>query len=261
MRMSDLIACEIEYLKCCCRVFEDNQVIRCQDDHMPDMHHHNFTWIKETVNDEELKNIIEGELRSCSEHKDFCLIRCRIPISSSLPERLFHKPDLSTAAEYYLADISGMPKQETGQTGNLIKFTGGGMAEDLLKLDMEHDGEILGHDFCIRRASRRKDIYLSNKGVDSYIYYVNGEPVGNCDLFLRDKFGKIENFAISPQKQRKGYGTAILLKIMGQAYQEGGLFVYLETERDGTAKEIYMKNGFRKVYEFTDLFFQFRDLS
>ena len=58
-----------------------------------------------------------------------------------------------------------------------------------------------------------------------------------------------------PQKQRKGYGTVILNTLINIANEKNVNTIYLETDESGTAKKMFEKCGFAKVYEFTDLFF------
>jgi len=131
------------------------------------------------------------------------------------------------------------------------------MLEDILALDLEHDEESIGRDFCTRRVYRRKDVYLSEKGVDSYICYHNNKPVGNCNLFIHNNIAKIEDFAVSPIHQRKGFGTTILKNLIEIAFEKGATIIYLEADEEDTAKEMYQKCGFYKVDEFTDLSFEF----
>ena len=131
------------------------------------------------------------------------------------------------------------------------------MIDDLLTLDLEHDEESLGRDFCTRRVYRRKGIYLSNEGVDSYICYHDGKPVGSCDLFVHKDTAKIEDFAVSPNHQRKGFGTMLLKTLIEIALNKGVSVIYVEADEDDTAKEMYKKCGFYKVKEFMDLSFSF----
>jgi spore maturation protein CgeE len=75
-------------------------------------------------------------------------------------------------------------------------------------------------------------------------------------MFIYEDTAKIEDFAVTSQKQRKGYGTAILKALTEIALEKNVSVIYLETDEDDTAKEMYKKRGFYKVGELTDLIFK-----
>ena len=258
--LNKIIECEIEYLKCFCKSNEQPDFIRFQDNLMPDMYYHNYTWVKSINNDNALLKLIESEITySKSAGKNSCLIRCHIPISNSILTqlaRLTHKPKVSVSG-YYVFDVSNLPNLNKVKDCSVVKVENDEMVEDILMLDLQHDEEELGRDFCTRRVYRRKDIYLSDEGVDSYICYYNNEAVGNCDLFIHNGAAKIEDFAVSPQSQRKGYGTTILKSLIETALKRNADIVYLETDEGDTAKEMYRKCGLFKINDFTDLLFNF----
>ena len=76
-------------------------------------------------------------------------------------------------------------------------------------------------------------------------------------MFINNSIAKIEDFAVSPRHQRKGYGTTILKSLIEIALDKNVTIMYLETDEDGTAKEMYKKCGLFKVNDFTDLLFKF----
>jgi spore maturation protein CgeE len=99
-------------------------------------------------------------------------------------------------------------------------------------------------------------VYLSDKSLNSYVCYHNSEKIGTCDLFLYDGIAKIEDFGIIPKHQRKGYGTTILKYLIDTAIKEDSHTIYLVTDEEDTAKEMYEKIGFTKIGEKTDLLFR-----
>jgi len=253
--LNKIIRCDIAYIKCFCEASEKQDFIRFQDKLIPDMYCHNYTWVKNVKDDSTLIQLIESEIiHSENMGKDFCLIRCHVPVNNSILTQLPYAPEASVSG-YYIFDVSNLPRLKKIKESCVIKVDKAEMLEDLLKLDLEHDEESLGRDFCIRRVYRRKDIYLSNEGVDSYICYDNNTAIGSCDLFIHNGTAKIEDFAISPQNQRKGYGTTILKSLINIALDRNAPLVYLETDEGDTAKEMYQKCGFSKINDFTDLLF------
>lgn len=252
--MEKIKACERKYIECFSKATKHHDFIRFCDEMIPDMHYHNFTRI-ESNNNSPLIEIIEREIsHSRNLNKVFCLIRCHVPVNESVLALLSHKPEVSISG-YYLFDLSFLPNLNSVANCSIRKVNKVEMLEDLLHLDLLHDGKSLGKDFCTRRIYRRKNVYLSDEGVNSYICYAGGEAVGNCDLFIFEDTAKIEDFAVAPLKQRKGYGTAMLRAMIEIALKKNATTIYLETDVDGTAKEMYEKCGFSKIYEFTDLHF------
>jgi spore maturation protein CgeE len=252
----NIVECELEYTKCFSEDYENNNVIRFRDDQLRDMYDHNYTYIKETQNDSEFKRIIEDEvlLRLSGKHK-FCNIVLNSVASNPLLSTLGFKPELSTIG-YYAFDVSQLPVLPALPGCSIKKVKSQEDIQDILYCDLQHDEEILGYDFCIRRAYRRGKVYVSDQGVDSYICYHNGDVIGNCDLFIHRGIAKIEDFAVIPSYQRKGYGTTIIKELIRIAIESDAHTVYLLTDEDDTAKEMYRKIGFKKIGERTDLFFE-----
>jgi len=250
-----IMRCERKYAECFCIASEQQDFTRFRDALIPDMYYHNYTWVKNAKDDLALIRLIEDEI-NCSKRtgRDFCLVRCPMPVSKSILAQLSHTPEVAMSG-YYLFDISDLPKLNSTAQCSIHKVDKPEMVEDILRLDLEHDEDSLGGDFCTRRVYRRKDVYLSNEGVDSYVCYDSDGAVGSCDMFIFGDTAKIEDFAILPRKQRKGYGTAILKILIDIAIKRNATTIYLETDTDGGAQQMYLKCGFSKVFEFTDLIF------
>jgi len=256
--LDKVINCEIEYVKCFCHANEQKNYIRFQDDLIPDMWYQNYTWIRNAHDDTDLIKIIETEIsHSKNMGKEFCLIRCHVPVNHSVLKSLHDKPEISIAGYYVFDNFFDLSKLFKAKDSIVAKVDKEEMLEDILMLDLEHDEESIGIDFCTRRVNRRKDIYLSDKGLDSYICYHNNKAVGNCDLFIHNGIAKIEDFAVSPSHQLKGYGTTLLKTLVEVALNKNVTVIYLEADEEDTAKDMFQKCGFYKIDEFTDLSFDF----
>lgn len=252
----EIIECELEYTKCFSEFSENEHIIRFRDNQLNDMYYHNYTYIKDVKNEIDLKNIIEDEISlKLPEEGDFCNIILSSVISKSLLSRLEVSPKISTNG-YYSFDISQFSRLNDLSGCTIKKVSNQEMIEDILYCDLQHDEENLGKDFYTRRSYRRGKVYISDKGVNSYVCYHNGVIIGNCGLFIYKGVAKIEDFAVIPRYQRKGYGTTILKELIGIAIKENCHTIYLVTDEDNTAKEMYHKIGFNKIGERTDLFFK-----
>jgi len=250
-----ILTCEIEYTKCFTEVAETQSLTRFRDDLLKDMHYHNFTLIKDGSSDDKLYDLIQGEI-SYRKDSGFCNIVSFVPISNYLVQKFEIRPQVSVNG-FYLLDISkhSVPNNKEGCA--ISKVHDANTLSEIVRLDLEHDGDSLGVDFCTRRANRRGKVYLLDEGVNSYICYDNGEAIGSCDLFINEDVAKIEDFLVSPAKQRQGYGAFILKSIIEIALNRGASTIYLVTDEEDTPKEMYLKYGFRKIGEKTDLLFNF----
>ncbi|PAB60326.1 GNAT family N-acetyltransferase [Anaeromicrobium sediminis] len=251
-----IIECEVEYSKCFSEFCENENIIRYRDNQLNDMYYHNYTYIKKPISEIELKHIIQDEISlRLSEKNNFCNVILNGIVNCSELSTLKYKPEISTNG-YYLFDVSYFSRLNVIDGCIIKKVDHQEMVDDILFCDLQHDEKRLGKDFCKKRCYRRGKVYVSNKGVNSYVCYHNGDIIGNCDLFINNGVAKIEDFAVIPTYQRKGYGTTILKSIIDIAIKENSHTIYLVTDEDDTAKEMYEKIGFNKIGERTDLFFQ-----
>lgn len=141
------------------------------------------------------------------------------------------------------------PKWNTLNRYLIRKLADYSMVEDLVSLDLIQDSETYEKDFCQRRATRIGQASLSEIPVDTYICYDDKIPVGSCELFLYNGIAKIENFAVSPEYQRRGIGTTILKYMIDIALLKKAELIYLSADEEDTAKEMYKNLGFEKVSE------------
>gem|GEM_PF-208435 len=232
--------CEIEYSKYFSKAEETADFIRFTDKALPDMYSHNYTLIRGG----NVTAIIAEEMR---QKRDFYKFDCHVDVGKTAEDA-----EVSILG-YYVYDPS---KPFNAKACDVRKIDSPEALEDNLFIAIENDAEILGVDFCKRRNARRGKVYLAEGGVNSYICYDEGETIGVCDLFIHKNTAKIEDFQVSERHQRKGYGSAILKNMIDTATKAGATTIYLVTDEDDTAKEMYTKLGFSKVYQHTEILYR-----
>ncbi len=252
--MQKIIRCEHAYSKEYCIVYENDNLIRFTDVLLPEMRDHNYTYIK---NKSALRKIIESEIDLANaKGQDFLKLVIDIDGYS------FEFPDLAldyslNKIGYYRFDISKADNIKSEKTAVIKKISQEKMIEDIIFCDLEFDGDLSRKEFHTKKNKRRGEIYLADNQLDAYICYDGNNVVGICDLFLHEKVAKIENFLVIPRYQRQGYGTFILKKMIDLALENGAKVIYLITDEDDTAKEMYEKLYFDKVGERLELVFKF----
>ncbi|WP_105616311.1 GNAT family N-acetyltransferase [Vallitalea okinawensis] len=234
-----------------------HEVIRYYDDKLPDMYMHNFTFIKEGVSKESIRNIILDELnRRKTEKADFLRVDCNFSIDAEIIESLPQAPDVEIYDFMYIEPKMG--EHLHGNEGAIIKKA---ISEKVLKegkdVDILANQSNMGTEFAHRRIERKSEIYnQQDSGIDLFVCYDNDIPVGNCELMLHNDIAKIEDFDILESHQRKGFGTSVLKHLLKEAHQHGVRYAYLLTDSGDSAKEMYKKCGFKKVGVKTELFFE-----
>jgi len=124
---------------------------------------------------------------------------------------------------------------------------------DIIQKDIETDGEMLGEDFCTRRTLRKGNVHENNENIDNYLLYYNNELIATCELFIKNGIAKIEDFGVLEKHQRKGYGTTLLKHVVDKALEKDVETIFLVADEEDTAKEMYLKLGFSKKYEYSEL--------
>lgn len=206
---SRIINCEMEYYKCFALSRINRDIIHCYDDKLKDMYYHNFTYISNIVPITNLEEIIKDEIsKKKAQESDFCNILIDVDYRL-LPTMIFDNPVSVTINGFYSFDLSNISILKTVDSVSMEQVTDKKRLEDVLYCDMQNDEIAVGKDFCTRRCYRRGEVYLSEKGVNSYVFYDKGTVIGVCDLFIHDKVAKIEDFAVIEQYQRKGFDTVI----------------------------------------------------
>lgn len=256
LKNDKILKCEYEYIKCFSEYYENENIIRYHDDQIKDMYGHNYTYIKKADDIVELQDIIQEEidLRKSKNHS-----YCNIYINSNLDCTQINIPGFSTEVSktgYYIFDTSNLSRFRSIEGCTVRQAQTQEDLGDILYCDLQNDGERIGIDFCERRCSRRGTVYLADGGVNSYVCRHNGESIGTCDLFIYNGTAKIEDFSVVEKHQRKGYGTVILKDLINIALEENCHTIYLATDEDDTAKEMYQKLGFSKIGELSNLFFK-----
>lgn len=249
---------EIGHMELYCKSETMGSYVRFADDEIRDMYSHNFTYVLDGVSDEAFHEIISKELEyRKKDGKRYLRIVTETMVDDEFLASLPIKPEVEYM-EYYGIQSSVYPMIKT-RDGVAVKA-----AKDPLTMehgrfvDVAANYEDMEMEFAIRRIDRKSKVYSNNKEpMDLYVCYDGHEPVGNCELmFDRDNgIAKIEDFDILKIHQRKGYGSTVIHHLLKVCHEQGIEDVYLLTGKDETAREMYMKLGFKKLGERMELMF------
>ncbi len=254
--MYKLIDTEITYVKCFSEYFSKDNMIVFLDDNLPDMYTHNYSLIKEVISSHEIVEIITKEIqRRKSEKKDFLQIEIDLQVSKEVLEELTIRPQV-TLLDYMVIEANQYDTLGGNEECEIIEAREEKVLKDGIQVDILANSPCMGNEFAWRRIDRKAEIYQSEKPLSLYVCYHKGEPIGNCELFLNGTTAKIEDFDILEAYQRKGFGTSMLKYLIKRAKEQGSELIYLITDHDDTAKDMYAKCGFKLAGQKTQLHFQ-----
>ena len=245
-----IIELEEQYHEAFCTKANDGAITRYEDLQIRDMHSHNFSLIQEELSSDELLQVIEAEkARRVEADQDFLMLRYNWKVEAAdLPEEL--QAGLAVMEYYRLPkkSVDLLRERDDVEVIGLSDF----LLEDAKELD-ELCEENESKDFTNRRFERRSRVYLSDQGPDQFLALLDWMPVGTCDYFTGNGACMLEDFVVDPVYRRQGIGTTILKRLARRAFSEGNDLIFLTCDSREPAREMYIKLGFEKIWETTEL--------
>lgn len=104
--------------------------------------------------------------------------------------------------------------------------------------------------------SRREfELYLDMPGVNVYLAYAGGEPVGYASFTEYDNWAHLDRIAVTPPWQGRGLGAAQLSHILRLMKGLGAEYIALSTQLSNTqSHKLYERFGFTRTNENMDFF-------
>lgn len=247
---------DIVYTKKFAEYYENNDIIRFYDNSLQDMYMHNFTFIKSNACKDNFRKIILEELEQRKfENANFLRIEFNFSIEDDF---IYNLPVIPQVTKYnYLYIDPKMGNYLTENEGCIItKALSEEVLKDGIEVDVLANQLAMGIEFARKRIYRKSEVYKElNSNLDLYVCTYNGISIGKCEFMLNNDIAKIEDFDILKNYQRKGFGTSVIKHLLEEAKNHCVEFVYLITDSNDTAKDMYKKCGFKNAGEKTELFF------
>ncbi len=239
-----MLETEFKYIKCFSDYAEQQKYIIFTDKKLLDMYMHNFIFLKESMEMEELRNFIENKLsemqKSSNEHLH---IMMDYGMKWDALKNLIQEPEIT---EYCFMAIEpkDFKKLKVKDDCIVLKADTLEILYDGYKADVQANKVAMGEEFALKRSKRKMKVYKENPHLNLYVCYKGKEPIGKCELFIKDGIAKIEDFDIIEEYQKQGYGTSMLHKLLKESLTAGADIAYLITDNFDTAKDMYKKCGF-----------------
>lgn len=243
---------ENEYLRFYAAAEEHDRYVRFADNLLPSMYSYNCAVLKEKLSAAEVHEQIGALLAEATEHAARHLYIVLHPNHSFAANPREAEAFEVSSLLYMTVPFDEFRGAKPNASCEVCEATTPALRDDAMICDIADSvmgGEAhVDYGFAYRRAARkrlafeRRAPYLSQ-----YVAYLDGVPVGKCEVSLHGDIVRPESFAVLPAYQRKGIGTAMLDKIVEDGKTRGCKEMFLVTDPNDTAKEMYRKLGFRTV--------------
>jgi spore maturation protein CgeE len=253
-QLNEFLKTDRIYIEKCTSKNEKEFFIEYFDDKIPDMYTHNFLYLKNKIEDEKLIDLIEKEIAIRKNEKtDFLRIEIDFDYNTEIFNKLSIKPDVSIIDYMYIETENFNDIKNRNDA--IIKVAHDEKTmQDGIEVDIIANSKNIGKEFAEKRINRKAEIYRDSI-IDFFVCYNNNLPVGNCEFMINKDIAKLEDFDIIESYQRKGFGSSVIKYLLKEAFLKGVKYLYLITEADDTAKEMYKKCGMKKIGEKMELFF------
>lgn len=254
-----LIDSDLEYIRCFSEELEKEQILRFSDCKLEEMYANNITVLKESFSNENMVKIINKEIKERKKaHKRFLVVELQGRITKDVLRAIKIKPTLISELDYMIIDTKKYKGLKCNPDCQFIKVNSEDEYKKLVDFSILDNAPYMGKAFSRDRINRKVLVYKEkNKGIYSYLCYNNNIAVGSCEMFIKGKIAKIEDFGVLQSYQKKGYGTTMIKHLLMEANEKGLTFAYVVTDSNDTARNMYKKCGFLKVGEKTQILYSF----
>jgi len=252
-----VIEIEKEYKRLFSTTVENEQYITFTDTLIHDMYSHNFTYV---INPQEetltplLQKLIDERVESKS---DFLQVEFDSEIDFDYSS-LSRKPRVSKT-DYMIIDLQSLPAFKYNINTVVKLADNDDVMNDGIEIDVLANGPVMEFEWARKRINRKALAYRKEGNLYFYVAYSKGEVIGNCEMLISGDVVKVEDFDIFEDYQRKGHGSAFLHRLMQKAIHNECKYMYLITDRDDSAKEMYKKCGFDTLAFKQELYFNLKE--
>lgn len=230
-----------------------------RDDKLPDMYAFNCIFVKEHINTAAIGSFVADRLEQAKLNgQDFLkiILHPKLKHTDSFKEQ-FASMGFELQTNLYMEIDGNKLENFKGNEACVVVRAGSEKEyEEGRRIDVETSIDAgMSAEFSERKALRKKEVFQQkNSRLFSYLCYYNDAPVGKCELHMTDEYAKIEDFDVLEKYQKKGFGTAMLEKMISDALDCGKKHIYLIADKTDTPKEMYEKLGFKIIGEDIELF-------
>lgn len=124
--------------------------------------------------------------------------------------------------------------------------------QDPLFFDFMYQEDLqYGKSYAVNNVKRQKEVLINH--ADHYFYIkamLNQKVIGHFNAFIDGNIAKVDEFYVQETYQKQGFGTSLMAYMLNELKSRGIEAIYLVTNLEDTAKDLYVKYGFKQVGQF-----------
>lgn len=248
MNIHGMIATEIAYVSQFSTITRTTDYLIAKDDLQKDKYFHNFMMIHSDDVSEDDLTLYESRQKS----EGFVIFRFEDKNSQTFS--MLRNYQLETYG-YFHAKIDSLHINSaiSCDIDRVDPYTDDTFFEFLFNEDLPY-----GEDYARNNALRQRMVLKEHSNNYFYLKLVlEGEIIGDINACIQSHVAKIDDFNIMEKHQRKGYGSALMRAMIEVLKGRGVQDVYLVTDMDDTAKDLYVRLGFNHVASYRQYFGSF----
>ncbi|MDY0294274.1 MAG: GNAT family N-acetyltransferase [Acholeplasmataceae bacterium] len=241
MTLKQVIQHEKLYVELFSKTIDTSYGYEAEDLNQRDKYYHNYLDITQDIaSDKDIKSYITK-----TQKHGFSVIRLEngIKINPS-----FYENEIVDCDGYYGNDITSIiihPKSSI--TIERVNPQNDDPFFDFLY----EDSKAYGETYALGNVKRQKEVLTHQSSQYMYFKAVeNNQTIGTLNVFMHGDNAKLDDFAIAEEKQRKGFGSQLMYEVLQFLKTQGITYVYLVTDQNGTAKNMYQTWGFKALGTF-----------
>jgi spore maturation protein CgeE len=251
-KLTALRQVENEYLQFYAVAEEHEHFVRFRDSELPSMYSHNCVLFKESLDELELHNQIKAlHTNSLEQNADhlYIVLHPNYAFAMNAWEADTFEP---ASLLYMTAPLDDDQRVNPNAACRVVEATTAALYQDAILCDIAAsltEGEDhVDYGFAYQRATRKRPVFEGNaSALSQYVAYLGGIPVGKCEVSFHGEILRPESFLVEAGFQRKGIGTALLNKIAEDGKTRGCKEMFVVTDPNDTAKEMYKNVGFQTI--------------
>jgi len=211
------------------------------DERLADKYFHNYFLVTNEIKD--TSDLIAYELEH--KNKGFVIFRFEGVDTSHLEYLKDYKEE---TYGYYVANIADLHFASPNVCDIEIVDP---KSDDAFFQFMYQDSLPFGEGYARGNAKRHQEVLIEHKPHFFYLKLTHEHQIiGHINAYIQGSVAKIDEYYVKEDYQKQGFGTALMSNMIDKLKKQSVKEVYLVTDLEDTAKDLYVRMGYKHVGTF-----------
>lgn len=220
-----------------------SNVVRVSDDRIPERDVYNYVFVMKDASPEEAEAVVDDELRG-SEETGSPHVRIVFHPETLYWQAMKALESLTYSARYIM--VLALPCSPEPLPDEHCRMLETRDLEALHEFEYRMY-EARGPRYASRQTIIKLDTYTRRKEFDLLLYSIDGQVVGDVELYTDNGIVKLDDFKVHEDYRQRGYGRKLQRLAISRACRNGAFHMYAITDNKGFVKEMYRNDGFVEV--------------